>query len=186
MKLASRIIFCRHQLFLYFSFPDLFYGSLKYVFPLTLFFQFSLSVDLFLFYSDNSVEYPLNKERVTRILIRSCEQAQVAYLPKIVVLNKNDLEVELKRYLPVVLDCNVKATTESPPPPLRKEITNRAASSNVTRLVASAIQRAPLRDASNAQIRAIPKSGNRTHAKSSFTKSSNRHSKPRSRGDNPR
>ena len=70
--------------------------------------------DLYLFYSENSVEYPLNNERVTKIMIRSCEQAQVAYLPKIVVLNKKDLELELKRYLPVVLDCNVEATTASP------------------------------------------------------------------------
>jgi RsmE family RNA methyltransferase len=64
--------------------------------------------DLFLFYSDNSIEYPINKERITKILIRSCEQAQVAYLPKIVVLNKQDLEIELKKHLPTVLDCNVK------------------------------------------------------------------------------
>jgi RsmE family RNA methyltransferase len=63
--------------------------------------------DLFLFYSDNSIEYPINKERVTKILIRSCEQAQVAYLPKIVVLNKQDLDVELKNHLPTVLDCNL-------------------------------------------------------------------------------
>jgi RsmE family RNA methyltransferase len=67
--------------------------------------------DLFLFYSDNSIEYPINKERITKILIRSCEQAQVAYLPKIVVLNKKDLDIELKKYLPTVLDCNITANS---------------------------------------------------------------------------
>jgi RsmE family RNA methyltransferase len=64
--------------------------------------------DLFLFYSDNSIEYPINKERITKLLIRSCEQAEVAYLPKIVVLNKQDLDIELKRHLPTVLDCSVE------------------------------------------------------------------------------
>lgn len=70
--------------------------------------------DLFLFYSDNSIEYPINKDRITKILIRSCEQSEVAYLPKIVVLNKHDLDLELKRHKPTVLDCQVKATTASP------------------------------------------------------------------------
>jgi RsmE family RNA methyltransferase len=66
--------------------------------------------DLFLFYSDNSVQYPVNQERITKILIRSCEQAKVAYLPKIIVLNKKDLDLELKKHLPTVLDCNVALT----------------------------------------------------------------------------
>ena len=63
--------------------------------------------DLYFFYSQNSIEYPLNQGRITKILIRSCEQAEVAYLPKIVLLNKQDLEIELKKHLPIVLDCNV-------------------------------------------------------------------------------
>lgn len=65
--------------------------------------------DLFLFYSDNSIQYPINKERISKLLIRSCEQAQVAYLPKIVVLNKQDLDIELKKHKPIVLDCNLLA-----------------------------------------------------------------------------
>jgi RsmE family RNA methyltransferase len=60
---------------------------------------------LFLFYSDFSIQYPINQERITKILIRSCEQSEVAYLPKIILLNASDLEIELRRYLPVVLDC---------------------------------------------------------------------------------
>jgi 16S rRNA U1498 N3-methylase RsmE len=72
--------------------------------------------DLFLFYSENSIEYPINKERITKILIRSCEQAQVAYLPKIVVLNKKDLEIELKKYKPTVLDCNTPFALTLPLP----------------------------------------------------------------------
>jgi 16S rRNA (uracil1498-N3)-methyltransferase len=76
--------------------------------------------DLFLFYSDNSIEYPINKERITKLLIRSCEQAQVAYLPKIVVLNKQDLDIELKRHQPIVLDCsfsnNMKVEEKQIPP----------------------------------------------------------------------
>jgi RsmE family RNA methyltransferase len=82
--------------------------------------------DLFLFYSQNSIEYPINKERITKILIRSCEQSEVAYLPKIIVLNQQDLDIELKKHQPTVLDCNeskpltqlqsdnVTATTVSP------------------------------------------------------------------------
>jgi RsmE family RNA methyltransferase len=82
--------------------------------------------NLFLFYSQNSIEYPINKERITKILIRSCEQSEVAYHPKIIVLNQQDLDVELKKHQPTVLDCNeskpltqlqsdnVTATTVSP------------------------------------------------------------------------
>jgi RsmE family RNA methyltransferase len=69
--------------------------------------------DLYLFYSDFSIQYPINVERISKILIRSCEQAEVAYLPKIVVLNKADLEIELLRHLPVVLDCGLE---ENPQP----------------------------------------------------------------------
>jgi RsmE family RNA methyltransferase len=67
--------------------------------------------DLFLFYSENSIQYPINKERLIKILIRSCEQAEATYLPKIVVLNKKDLDTELKKYLPTVLDCNVTSNS---------------------------------------------------------------------------
>ncbi len=66
--------------------------------------------NLFLFYSENSIKYPLNQDRITKILIRSCEQAEVAYLPKIVLLNKQDLETELQKYSPVVLDCTMYNT----------------------------------------------------------------------------
>jgi RsmE family RNA methyltransferase len=66
--------------------------------------------DLYLFYSDFSIQYPINIERISKILIRSCEQAEVAYLPKIIVLNKKDLDIELKKYLPVVLDCGISQT----------------------------------------------------------------------------
>jgi 16S rRNA (uracil1498-N3)-methyltransferase len=68
--------------------------------------------DLFLFYSDFSTVYPLNIERITKLLIRSCEQGEIAYLPKIVLLNKQDLEVELKRHLPIVLDCETTTTSD--------------------------------------------------------------------------
>jgi RsmE family RNA methyltransferase len=67
--------------------------------------------DLYLFYSDFSIQYPINVERIGKILIRSCEQGEVAYLPKIVVLNKADLEVELSRFSPVVLDCGLEANS---------------------------------------------------------------------------
>jgi RsmE family RNA methyltransferase len=71
--------------------------------------------DLFLFYSENSIQYPINKDRITKLLIRSCEQAEVAYLPKIVVLNKQDLDIELRRHLPTVLDCNTLSLTQPLP-----------------------------------------------------------------------
>jgi RsmE family RNA methyltransferase len=69
--------------------------------------------DLFLFYSQNSIEYPINKERITKILIRSCEQSEVAYLPKIIVLNQQDLDIELKKHQPTVLDCDLLNTFET-------------------------------------------------------------------------
>jgi RsmE family RNA methyltransferase len=73
--------------------------------------------DLYLFYSDFSIQYPINMERISKILIRSCEQGEVAYLPKITVLNKKDLDIELKKHLPIVLDCGVSQIPHQSPDP---------------------------------------------------------------------
>ncbi len=61
-------------------------------------------------YSVNNEANPINWERLHRILIRSCEQSERVFLPEIVVLdNKEELELQLKKYLPTVMDCNVNS-----------------------------------------------------------------------------
>jgi 16S rRNA (uracil1498-N3)-methyltransferase len=63
---------------------------------------------LYFFFSDRSLEYQLNLERLDKILVRSCEQAEIYFKPKVVFIqNKQDQNSLLESYMPKVLECNL-------------------------------------------------------------------------------
>ena len=62
--------------------------------------------DVVLFVSDFSPRQNLNKERLEKIIIRSCEQAELIYKPSL-TFSENSLEEIVKKYYPVILDSNI-------------------------------------------------------------------------------
>jgi RsmE family RNA methyltransferase len=65
----------------------------------------------YLFWSDRSVEYTINWERLNGILTRSCEQSQSCFKPKFEVIKSLDeLNGVLNEYKPLVLECENMAT----------------------------------------------------------------------------
>jgi RsmE family RNA methyltransferase len=55
----------------------------------------------YFFWSDRSVKYTINWERLENILIRSCEQSQIEFKPELKVI---DLE-EFLRLQPIIMEC---------------------------------------------------------------------------------
>lgn len=67
----------------------------------------------YLFWSDRSVEYTINWDRLNGILTRSCEQSQSCYKPKFeVIKNKQELNKVLEQKKPLVLECKNMATVQ--------------------------------------------------------------------------
>ena len=66
---------------------------------------------IYFFFGDYSIKYNLNLERLNKILIRSCEQGQIAFLPEIKLITKSELLENIKNQLVVVLDIVDKFET---------------------------------------------------------------------------
>ena len=71
-----------------------------------------LGVDIvYLFFAERSIKCSIQVDRLSKILIRSCEQSQSVFCPKIQILNtKQELELLLQDHKPVVLECEDMAT----------------------------------------------------------------------------
>jgi RsmE family RNA methyltransferase len=68
--------------------------------------------ELYLYYAHRSLQQSLALERLHKILIRSCEQAQNVFLPRINLVSDNDqLHSLLVSYSPIVLEASEQANT---------------------------------------------------------------------------
>ena len=68
----------------------------------------------YLFFSDRSVIYTINWERLNNILIRSCELAMLNNIPKLILVNSKDLKTHLESHNPIVLECANMSTIDKP------------------------------------------------------------------------
>jgi RsmE family RNA methyltransferase len=68
---------------------------------------------LYLFPSDHSVPGTIQIQRLEKILIRSCEQSETIWMPKIQLITKQELESIIKQFKPVVLACNSQESFDS-------------------------------------------------------------------------
>jgi len=67
--------------------------------------------DIHLFSSDRSVKQNLPLERLQKILIRSCEQGEIAWMPTLYEVQGVELEELFKQHTPIVLDCAEKSVS---------------------------------------------------------------------------
>jgi 16S rRNA (uracil1498-N3)-methyltransferase len=58
-----------------------------------------------LFFSDRSIKQNVQIERLNKILIRACEQSETLFLPKLKVINKDELNKIITEGKPSVLAC---------------------------------------------------------------------------------
>lgn len=71
---------------------------------------------IYLFFSDRSTVKNIPLDRLEQILIRSCCQGEIAYIPKVVILNDLDFKEALSKYKPVVLEGGQDSNTTNNPP----------------------------------------------------------------------
>lgn len=64
--------------------------------------------------TENSANQGIKKDRLEKIIIRSCEQSEKVYKPKIEIVDKKDFENLLRSYKPTVLDCYLPGYNSSP------------------------------------------------------------------------
>jgi RsmE family RNA methyltransferase len=64
--------------------------------------------DCYLFLSKRSLKYTINQERLKNILIRSCEQSEIVYIPKlhIVEFGSDEFVKLLKEHRPRLMHCD--------------------------------------------------------------------------------
>jgi 16S rRNA (uracil1498-N3)-methyltransferase len=65
---------------------------------------------IYFFFSDYSADYQINPERLERICVRSCEQAELAYKPRFSFLKLGEIEEVLASLKPVVLHTQATET----------------------------------------------------------------------------